>query len=80
MEFRFIPFKGKRTFLVTIMKMIATQRGSCQDHSRITGRWVSQLKQHLCYDNFNFDKKHYGKLNQAGVSDIFALVFVEIYL
>jgi len=40
---------------------------------------VSQLKKHLCYDNFSFDKKRYGKLNQAGVLDVFALVSVEIY-
>ena len=41
---------------------------------------VSQLKKYLCYDNFNFDKKRYGKLKKASVSDVFALVSVEIYL
>jgi len=51
-----------------------------QDHSRVTGRRVSQLKKHLCYDNFNFDKKRYGKLNQAAVLDAFGLASVEIYL
>ena len=40
---------------------------------------VSQLKKYLCYDNFNFDKKRYRKLNTASVSDVFALVSVEIY-
>jgi hypothetical protein len=48
---------------------------SSKDHRRR----VSQLKKHLCYDNSNFDKKRYGKLKQAGVLDVFALVSVEIY-
>jgi hypothetical protein len=44
-----------------------------------TGRWVSQLKKHLCYDNSNFDKKRYGMLNQAGALGGFALALFEIY-
>jgi len=51
-----------------------------QDHSRIADPRVSQLKKHLCYDNFSFAKKRYGKLNQAEVLDAFGLASVEIYL
>jgi hypothetical protein len=49
-----------------------------QDYPRITGRRLSQLKKRLCYDNFSFGKKRYGKLNQAGVPDgfAFALKFI----
>jgi hypothetical protein len=36
-----------------------------QGHTRIRDRRVSQLKKYLCYDNFGFDKKRYGKLKQA---------------
>ena len=60
--------------------MIATERGSCQDYSKITGWRVSQLKKYLCYDNFSCNKKYYGKLNKAAVLDAFAFLPIEIYL
>ena len=60
--------------------MIATQRGPCQDHLKRTGRRVSQLKKHLCYDNLGSDKKRHGKLSKAVVLDTFALVPIENYL
>jgi hypothetical protein len=64
------------------MKMIATQRGSCQDRSKTTGRRrrVSQLKKDSCYDNFSFGKKSYGKLNKAAVLEVFGSVPPEIHL
>jgi hypothetical protein len=41
---------------------------------------LSQLKKCLCYDNFSSDKKRYGKLDEAVVSDAFVLVPIENYL
>jgi hypothetical protein len=59
---RLISFEGKRTQPPWKNKeMMATQRGSCQDHVKRTGRRVSQLKKHLCYDNFSFDKRNFPK-------------------
>jgi hypothetical protein len=57
-------FKGKKLSLLgRMIEMIATQRGSCQDHTKITGRRVSQLKKYLCYDNFGFDKKSFQRIS-----------------
>jgi hypothetical protein len=41
---------------------------------------VEQLKMHSYYDNFSFDKNHYGKLNKVAVLNSFPSVPIEMFL